>query len=53
MSQLHEQFPISKTFGNQEFCRTNFGSKLLAAEGEEGSAGEGVSEVKQYPSGSG
>jgi len=31
----------------QEFRRTDFGSRLLAVEGE------GVSEVKQYPSGSG
>jgi hypothetical protein len=49
--------------GKQEFRRTDFGSRLLAAEGEGGGGGggrgqvwvrlRGVSEVKQYPSGSG
>ncbi len=35
--------------GKQEFRRTDFGSRLLGAEGE----GQRVSEVKQYPSGRG
>ncbi len=52
--------------GKQEFRRTNFGSRLLAAEGEGGGGQWGwgdrgqvwvrarsVPEVKQYPSGSG
>jgi hypothetical protein len=46
--------------GKQEFRRTDFGSRLLAAEGEGGGGRgqvrvrvRGVSEVKQYPSGSG
>ncbi len=41
--------------GKQEFRRTDFGSRLLAAEGEgeEDRCGWGVSEGKQYPSGSG
>ncbi len=30
-----------RTTGKQEFRRTDFGSRLLAAEGEEGSEGEG------------
>jgi hypothetical protein len=42
--------------GKQEFCRTDFGSRLAAAEGDGGGGGavrvRGVSEVKQYPSGS-
>ncbi len=50
----------AKLFGKQEFRRTDFDSRLLAAEGE-GGGGEGavrvrvrdVSERKQYPSGSG
>jgi len=39
----------------QEFRRTDFGSRLLTAEGEGGGAVRvrGVPEVKQYPSGSG
>jgi hypothetical protein len=41
----------------QEFRRTDFGNRLLAAEGEGGGGGtvrvRGVSEVKQYSSGSG
>jgi hypothetical protein len=37
--------------GKQEFFRTDFGSRLLAAEGAV--RVRGVSEVKQYPSGSG
>ncbi len=46
--------------GKQEFRRTDFGSRLLAAEGEGGGCRgqvwvrvSGVSELKQYPSGSG
>ncbi len=41
--------------GKQGFRRTDFGSRLLVAEGEgEGAVRvRGVSEVKQYPSGSG
>jgi len=35
--------------GKQEFHRTDFGSRLLVADVR----GRGVSEVKQYPSGSG
>jgi hypothetical protein len=40
--------------GKHEFRRTDFGSRLLAAEGEGGGAVRvrSVSEVKQYPSGS-
>ncbi len=47
---------VFKKIGKQELRRTDFASKLLAAEGE-GGRGQvwvrGVSEVKQYPSGSG
>jgi len=46
--------------GKQEFRRTHFGSRFLEAEGEREGGREqmwvrvrGVSEVKQYPSGSG
>ncbi len=44
--------------GETGICRTDFGSRLLAAEGEGGGGRgqvwmRGVSEVKQYPSGSG
>ncbi len=45
--------------GKQEFRGTDFGSRLLAAEGEGGGVRgqmwvrvRGVSEVKRYPSGS-
>jgi hypothetical protein len=60
----HEKWEIF--FGKQEFRRTDFGSRFLEAEGEGGGGSEGeggrgqlwvrtrgVSEVKQYPSGSG
>jgi len=46
------------SLGKQEFCRTNFGSRLIVAAECEGGRGtvrvrvRGVSEVKQYPSGS-
>ncbi len=41
--------------GKKEFRRTDFGSRILAAEDEgEGAVRvRGVSEMKQYPSGSG
>jgi hypothetical protein len=46
-----------KILGKQEFRRKDLGSRLLAAEGEgEGAVRvrrRGVSEMKQYPSGSG
>jgi len=46
--------PDIDVFGKQEFRRMDFGSRLLAAEGEGGKGQRtGVSEVKQYPSGSG
>jgi len=32
---------MHRTRGNKEFCRTDFGSGLLAAEGEGGGGGEG------------
>jgi hypothetical protein len=60
MPRVKISIVIAAGFGKQEFCRTDFDSRLLAAEGE-GGGGRGqvwvrvrsVSEVKQYPSGSG
>ncbi len=48
---------MSTSQGKQEFRRTDFSSRLLAAEGKGRGGGavrvRGVPEVKQYPSGSG
>ncbi len=57
-ASLISQSQVSFSHRKQEFRRTNFGSRLLAAEGEWGGGRgqvwvRGVSEVKQHPSGSG
>jgi hypothetical protein len=55
---IHVNYLLGKyghIIGKQEFRRTDFGNRLLAAEGEGRGAVRvrGVPEVKQYPSGSG
>ncbi len=54
-SSLYAKFGHAKLskIEKQEFHRTDFGSRLLAAEGTVAVRVRGVSEVKQYPSGSG
>ncbi len=57
--RFNHLFTLISPEGKQDFRRTAFGSRLLPAEGEGRGAVRvrvrvrGVSEVKQYPSGSG